>query len=209
MKKIILIAVTLLLGLQANAQLVVKGGYAFGLDRGRLKETKVNATLPQNGFFAGAEYQIALPFVDGLSFLPGAYINFLFSGKDGIDGVYSTGTYTDISLSIPLYVAYSQYINDAVTLFGFAGPSLQFGLSKAAYSNYGSGQTNRMNYYSNESPYTFNRTMLLLGVGVGADLFERFRVSAGLDFGLTPFFNGELYRFSRPLQFKLGVGYKF
>jgi len=200
MKKFLVIALTLCLGIQANAQLVGKAGFLHGTDKYRVYQgTTYNEML--NGFFAGAEYKIALPFLDGLGVAPGANLNFLF-GKEGSDKL------ADIALQIPVYATYSYEITNDFRVYGFGGPSFQLGLVKSrSYSI--NGKTIREDNYANDNVTTFNRAMLLFGLGLGMEVAEMIQVSVGVDFGLTPFFRNDYQRISRPAQLKIGVGYLF
>ena len=148
-----------------------------------------------------AEYKIALPFLDGLGVAPGANLNFLF-GKEGSEKL------ADIALQIPVYATYSYEITNDFRVYGFGGPSFQLGLVKnRSYSI--NGKTIREDNYANDNVTTFNRAMLLFGLGIGMEVAEMIQVSVGADFGLTPFFRNDYERISRPVQLKIGVGYLF
>lgn len=200
MKKLLVIALALFVGAQAHAQLVGKAGFLHGTDKYTWHQGDP-ARIDLNGFYAGAEYKFALPFVDGLGVAPGANLDVLF-GKSGHENLM------DIAINIPLHATYSFEITDDFCVYGFGGPSLQLGLVKnSRYTS--NGHTIKTDYYANDYSTTFNHAMLLLGFGAGMEVAEMIQVSVGVDFGLTPFFKNDDLRVTRPLQIKIGVGYMF
>ena len=199
MKKILVIALALLVGAQAHAQLVAKAAFLNASDRSKFDNNVNSVNL--SGFSLGAEYKIALPFVDGLGVAPGANVNFLFGSENEF-------RYSDIALNIPLHATYSFDFGRDFRAYAFGGPSAQIGLIKNSKYTVGN-QTNSLNYYSNESSSTYNRFMLLLGLGAGVEVAEMIQVSVGVDFGVTPFFRNDYIRVRRPYQLKIGVGYLF
>lgn len=211
MKKVLLIlAAALLLGTQAFGQISPKLGYTLGID---LAQSKVNVNnngmLIQHGFYAGAEYKIDLPWVKGLVALPGAYINAMFgSGNEDLLN-YPRGKYTDISIYVPAFAGYYHKFNRKVAIMGYGGPALSLGLIKKCTRDFGGGATSSQDFYANDYTMTHNRAMLLLGIGVGVDLFGKLRITSGSDFGLTPFFNNNQARISRSAQLRFSVGYLF
>ena len=73
MKKFIVVAAALLMGLQANAQLIFNGGYLHETENTVIKEndTEIKGTDVLDGFYLGAKYRIGLDGVaEGLSVAP-------------------------------------------------------------------------------------------------------------------------------------------
>jgi len=198
MKKLILVAVAaLLLGVQANAQLVAKAGFVGGIDTQRYFGNTNFEGVGLNGFAFGADYKIALPWVKGLGAEPGVYFNFLFGRRDELN-------YSDIALSLPIHASYTFDINDTVSLLGLTGPTIQIGLAK----NYRYANNNPVNLYD-PNGLTYNRFMLLYDVAVGVELFSKIQITTGVDFGLTSFVRTNDMLCRRPVQYKLMVGYMF
>ena len=200
MKKIIIVLTALLIGLQAQAQLIGKVGYLNAGEKASIANMRDQVSL--NGFTVGADYRIPFKSIYGFGLTPGAHVNFLFGSDEAF-------RYSDIALSIPVMATYALDLNNVVRIIGNAGPTLQLGLAKNATTNIGAGKTDIYDYYAKSSTTTFSRAMLLLGVGAGVELFDKFQISLGVDIGLTSYFReGNAYA-RRPYQFKLGVGYLF
>lgn len=178
MKRILVLAVLALLGMQARAQLSADAGYLHGFEhwKGYIAEASTNL----DGFYAGGRYNMDLDdWVDGLSFMPGANISFLF-GTTPIDGM----NISELAFNLPLTAAYIYEFTDDFKLLGLAGPEVQFGLMHGVTQKSAGSMYNMYND-SNASGLGFrNRVNLALQLGVGVEAAERVRVNVALSLGL-------------------------
>ena len=203
MKKLMLVAVAaLLMGVQANAQIVAKIGFIGGLDKTRAFDGYDGSDyMGLNGFAFGADYKIALPWVNGLGAEPGVYLDFLFGRKNN-------QSHADIAISLPLHASYTYDINQTISLIGLTGPTIQIGLLKNSTARVGD-QVIRRRFYAPDNDITCNRFMLLYDISAGVELFGRVQITTGVDFGLTSFARTGDWVYRRPVQYKFMVGYMF
>ena len=215
MKKLFAIALAaglLVIGTQANAQIMPGAGFVHSTISGQFngaKEDNVN----YNGFYAGASYHIDLP-VKGLAVTPGAYLSVLSNYNDGSDRVGSsiqtTETRTnEVALNIPVYANFSTYIpNYPGGAFVYLGPTFQMGLSSKSHLE-GSGvlETSQDTDYYAENFY--NRFDLFLSIGAGGAI-GNLLITVGYNQGLLNLYAGDTadtyYHHSNLL---FGLNYKF
>lgn len=200
MKKIIVFAAALLLGLNAFAQLNVGGGYMYEYapwrDRGEGKGT----TEERHGVYAGVSYNFNITSF-GLGIAPGAYfswtggVNRLRSGRKDIDRlddyVARRGT-RHMAVTLPVHVTYSMDLGPG-TLFAYAGPAFQVGLSHKSYTN-GKGIDGRFREVSDNHfgrNYDYRACDLRLGTGFGYR-WRFLQAHVGVDFGLIDRAPGDL-----------------
>lgn len=218
MKKIVSVfaaAALMLIGTQAYAQLSVGLGYISAQEK-TVSTTGSNTnttTLDMSGVYAGAEYNFALPWVDGLGVAPGAYVTATF-GKDHSE-LAGDANHTDIAVNVPVHVTYGLPLSNDFKLIAFAGPALRLGIVRNDVSKKGNN-TNTYDYFGqNDNDVVYNRLNVLVDLGVGIEVADALQVKVGVDFGLLP-----LYKFdssvidthtkiTRPLGIKVGVGYVF
>jgi len=207
MKKLIVAAAFMLMGLSASAQLQVGGGYKYEFWPVKVKESRGwnrQGTFEMHGIYAGASYNWAMTDF-GLSLTPGAYFS-LVSGvsstKNEITGKMEKTRYStelervrsgnrSLMLTIPVYVTYSMPIGPG-DAFVYGGPSLECGITLKDYERGRQRETTSspwrsfkelsQNYYSDGidmRPFDFK-----VGVGFGYR-WEFIQVNLGMDIGMV------------------------
>lgn len=179
-KSIVVAAILLLLGLQANAQVIPGAGYIYSSE----KTKGVDGSTPYHGFFIGASYNIHL--VAGLGVAPGLYASFLTHKENAAGGSskmgYNVNYYLrEFALNLPVNLNYVIELGHDKSIFAYAGPVFQLGItnttSLAGSGNIGGGTvsdgTSWDNYkdgyaggYLPGSSYP-NRFNIYLGGGLG------------------------------------------
>lgn len=208
MKKVIFAAaaaVMMLSGTNAFAQFSVGAGYM----NSKLKEKDADDPYAKaNGFYVGADYNFNL--FKGLGIAPGIELAYV------IDGDVASLNLSDLAsvkekiresyLNIPVAFNYG-YDFSKVRVFAFAGPVFSIGLtskSKTEGAVLDSTGSDTENLYDGD----YRRFDVMLGCGVGADLFEKFRVKIGYDWGLVNRYDADNYTVHRK-QLKIGVALLF
>ena len=207
MKKVLILVVALFVGLQAQAQLQVDGGYQHFFEQTRatvLNQTTVN-DYGWDGFYAGARYNIALP-VQGLSVIPGLNVSVMFNQMKDVDNANSR----EIALNVPVDVAYTFDLG-AVALRAFVGPTVQIGLLNHMVARGGNSTHSYNMYVNNDNTYSVasrNRVNVSLGFGLGAVIADNFTAHVRYDLGLVNLTTAQYSKlFRNTLQ--VGVGYIF
>ncbi len=135
-----------------------------------------------NGFKMGLTTEY--PLQNNLSLLSGILYNFVYSDKLQ---VYGSSTYVFYStnghfINIPIQIAYSIPVTKELKFMGFAGPTVNVGLSqiKTTLSTVTSVTTNykEQSYISNLSQLD-----LQLGLGLGVQ-WKQYQLKGGYDYGL-------------------------
>lgn len=207
MKKVLILVATLFVGLQANAQLQVDGGYQHFFEQSQitLANSKNIVNSGWDGFYAGARYNIGLP-VHGLSIIPGANFSFMFSKEQNVNNA----NYREIALNIPVDVAYTLNFG-IVKVRAFAGPTVQVGLLNHLVSRGGNSSHSYNMYVDNDNPYSLNgrtRLNVSLGFGAAAVVKDSFTAHLRYDLGLVNLTTAQYTKlFRNTLQ--IGVGYIF
>lgn len=218
MKKFILIAAALLIGIQANAQLIFNGGYLHATEKTSIQEagTTVSGTDLLDGLYAGAKYRFSLDGItEGLSIAPGANLSFLYGRHNAIDSkdlVDDKAFLNQIALNVPVHVQYLFEITPDFKLEAWAGPTMQLGLYDRAIDN-GENPTLIYNNFKETPRLTgklgarslFN---LYLGLGAGVEISELVHVNVGYDFGLLNISTDPNAKVTRGLL-RIGFGYNF
>lgn len=218
MKKFILIAAALLIGIQANAQLIFNGGYLHATEKTSIQEagTTVSGTDLLDGLYAGAKYRFSLDGItEGLSIAPGANLSFLYGRHNAIDSkdlVDDKAFLNQIALNVPVHVQYLFEITPDFKLEAWAGPTMQLGLYDRAIDN-GENPTLIYNNFKEIPRLTgklgarslFN---LYLGLGAGVEISELVHVNVGYDFGLLNISTDPNAKVTRGLL-RIGFGYNF
>lgn len=201
MKKILLIALALFAGAQAHAQLAVEAGYQHAFENWKVKSLNLKAETPMDGFYAGVRFGLHLDnLVDGLSFVPGADLSFLF-GKSYI----GDHPITEVAVNVPLQFRYSYDIVDDFSVFGLFGPTLQYGLYHQAFK----GGTSYNLYSSrNDLNEIRKRFQTYLSFGAGFEVAQMIQVKLGFDVGLLNLTPENDLRATRHLL-KVGAAYLF
>ena len=218
MKKFILIAAALLIGIQANAQLIFNGGYLHATEKTSIQEagTTVSGTDLLDGLYAGAKYRFGLDGItEGLSIAPGANLSFLFGRHNAIDSkdlVDDKAFLNQIALNVPVHVQYLFEITPDFKLEAWAGPTMQIGLYDRAIDN-GENPTLIYNNFK-ETPRLMGKLgarslfNLYLGLGAGVEISELVHVNVGYDFGLLNISTDPNAKVTRGLL-RIGFGYNF
>ena len=201
MKKVLLIVASLLIGMQAHAQLAADGGYMHAFEHGNI--SYLGSSRGWDGFFVGGRYTIGLDnWVDGLGVAPGANVSFLWSRYA------NTVTGREIAINVPVHAVYSLDIMSDVKVKFLAGPTLQLGLVNNLVDR-SNNSTTTYNMYK-ETALGAARTPfnLYLGLGAGIEVAQAIRVNVGSDFGLLNLTTGTNATLRRNIL-KIGVGYIF
>lgn len=149
--------------------------------------------------------------LDGIGFRPGIHagIRTTFYIPDVVPGFYVNaatllslkGYKTDsinfkpFFLDIPIHAGYKYMLDDRASMFIEAGPYVGIGLF---------GKCNGKNVFSDEVGY--KRMDLGIGIRGGVDLFVRYSVSLGADFGFLKAIDGSS---AKPRNITFSLGYKF
>lgn len=201
MKKVfatVIAASMMLMGTSAFAQ--------FSSDNLSVGAGWVNSTLSYksgssssfNGLYLGASYALPVASVSGLSVEPGLYWEHFSTGGD----VRNNESY----LEVPVMAKYDFDFASDTRFFAYAGPTLSFGLtSKVKEKN--SGSTTVVNCYGADSNY--GRFDLLIGLGVGVDLLDHYRVKVGYNYGLVNRYTGSADLKLHRSEVTIGVAYLF
>ena len=220
MRKFIVIAAALLIGIQANAQLIFNGGYLHATENISQTTTVAGTSNTQtgtnllDGFYAGAKYRINLDGItDGLSLAPGANVSFLFGKEAGIPDILDDARTTEIALNIPLHFQYLFEITPDFKLEAWAGPTFQYGIYDRTI-NGSDNPTLIYNLYKEISVLGVatsaprNRINLFLGLGLGFEVSELIHINVGYDFGLLNLSTDPNGKITRGLL-RIGLGYNF
>ncbi len=204
MKKLVILAAALLVGIQANAQLLLNGNFNLALETSKYGELgSHNGNL--FGLAVGATYYYSLDNVtDGLAILPGANLSSLIGNHTLVDNA----KLTEVSLNVPIHLGYTYEISDYVKLFGQTGPVFQLGLTSKVKTT---GATYSLYNKKNDLGEVRNRFNMYWGIAVGAELNDLLRVHVGVDLGLLNRASSDnlaLTKLSRN-TFVFGVAYLF
>ena len=218
MKKIFAIVLgtaLMLAGTNAFAQLSVGAGWLNNTERSTDKDNdgkelgtdKANL----NGFYAGANYNIAIG--KGFIVAPGLYATMQFaSGEGSALWGFATGTakYTELAINVPVNFAYTVEVGD-LDVFAYLGPIFQYAVlgKYSTTSDIGGGAltgASERDLYSgdNATRKPFN---IYFGGGAGIQAGQ-FQVILGYDHSLTNLSTVKNNTVSRS-QIKIGVGYAF
>lgn len=232
MKKFIVVAAALLMGLQANAQLIFNGGYLHETENTSIKEndTELKGTDVLDGFYLGAKYRIGLDGIaEGLSVAPGANFSFMFGRHNSLDDkdiMDNRARMNQIALNIPVHVQYMYEFTPDFKLEAWAGPTFQLGLFDTVIDSddnpsilfnrykvvdpsgiFGDAIGTLINEnYRNQA--ALNRINLLLGLGIGVEVAERVHVNVGYDFGVLNLSTANNSKVTRG-YLRVGLGYNF
>ncbi|MBR4740458.1 MAG: hypothetical protein IK074_04780 [Bacteroidales bacterium] len=213
-KSIILAAILLLLGLQANAQIIGGFGYIYSSEKSLETATGKSSTTPFHGFYLGASYNIHL--VAGLGVAPGLYASFMLHKENAAGGSskigYNINGYRrEFALNVPVNFNYAIELGNDRSVFAYAGPVFQLGLTNTT-SVSGSANVGGINVSDGESVNNFekgyvNRFNIFLGGGLGLQLGD-ILIHVGYDHSLLDFDKDSNLVTSRG-QLKVGVGIEF
>lgn len=226
--------VALLFATQSFAQLSVNVGYAnrtmnSHYYRSNSKVPADEAIMPLgNGFYAGFTYNYALSKEMGVS--AGLYYTYSKKIREG-SSESSSGVLYEVKedttmkdINLPILFNYKYCISDDLSLFAFAGPNIQVGISALVKqtiktSGYPDRYMNGTHHGKLElyEPFEgggagFTRFDVGAMVGLGVQ-YKHIRLEAGYNMGLlertrSKDRNGEVLRWNFNLLF-VGVGYTF
>ena len=165
MKKLLLLAITLMMTMMANAQMSVQLGYLLNTEKSKVAGVKSSSNY--SGFMAAADYNLNL--TGALSVAPGLGLSYSFDNSNG-------AKYKELGLFVPVDFNYRFLASDALSLSVYAGPTIYYGLMSKDTST-----DPAYNYYDNDN----RRLSLELGGGLWCDIKETVRVKAGYKWGLT------------------------
>lgn len=215
MKKLFAFALAaglLLIGTQANAQIMPGAGFISSTTSGQYNGNKED-NINFYGLYAGASYNVALP-VDGLAVAPGAYLSVLSNFNDSgirVGNLVQTSktTTNEVALNIPVLANYSYSFSSDSKAFVYLGPTFQLGLSSKSHLD-ASGivdTTQDTDFYAENFYKRFN---LFVSVGVGAVIMDHLVFTAGFNKGLLNIYAGDTAdTYYRQANFILGVNYMF
>ena len=214
MKKIVsLLAAALMLGsVSAFAQKVgVEAGFDFSTTT--FDYTLGKTSLDMSGLSVGMNYEMPIG-TSGLNFMPG--IVFTYFSKNDANVHVPVIDYTlqaklsESYLSIPLDVNFRLNLGEGIDALVYAGPTLSMGLTANARET-----ATSMNYDIYDGALKnftrYGRFDVLVGGGLGLELYDMLRFTVGYDYGLINRNSGstssllEIHR----SQFKVGVAYLF
>jgi hypothetical protein len=185
MKKVLMtLALVAVAATSAFAQISVGAGYLNNTQKSTYTSgsTSTTTTTPSKGAYIGADYTLDLG--QGLGVQAGLKGTFLTHTETAsLLGVTGTTKTNELYLAVPVQAVYTYALSNDLKLFGFAGPSISFGLSsKSTFTNNVTDDVTVTDNYGDDSKYgKFN---LFLGAGVGADIMNTIRIKAGYDIGL-------------------------
>ena len=172
-KSIVVAAILLLLGLQANAQVLAGAGYIYSSE----KTSNVDGKIPYHGFYLGASYNLHL--VAGLGVAPGLYASFLTHKENAAGGSSRTGFningyYREFALNLPVNLNYVIDLGGDKSIFAYAGPVFQMGITNTT-SVSGSASIGGINFSDGETVDNYakkyaNRFNIYLGAGLGMQI---------------------------------------
>ena len=225
MKKLLVIATALLIGMQANAQLIFNGGYLHATENTTFTEkgltggdVTVSGSDMLDGFYAGAKYRIGLDSItEGLSLAPGANVSFLFGRHaqiDAADPLDNKAIMNQIALNVPLHIQYLFEITPDFKLEAWAGPTFQLGIYDRVIDN-DDNPTMIYNQFKAIPATVLSRAMdarnrinLYLGLGLGFEVAELIHINVGYDFGVLNLSTNPNGKVTRGLL-RIGLGYNF
>lgn len=165
-----------------NSSYVVKdGGSSFSMNG--------------NGIYAGFDYDYSLD--NSLYLNPGVYFDFIDYNVYG--NLHGTAFY----VRVPIHLKYMYTLDNALTVFATAGPSLTYALGgKIKYHEGG------IAYSENFFDEYDQRFDIPLGLEVGLNINRLYKVVVGYDFGLLNQAKDDDYKLVKNM-FHVGLGYNF
>lgn len=188
MKKLIvaaLAAVMMLFATNASAQYTAFFGYAHNGFGGSDAEWGFD-DMDFHGIWFGLKYDIAFSSLEGLTFEPGA--NFIYGNGDG--------PYKAIWINLPFDIKYTLYdIIPDVSLSGFTGPRLNFGMGNAFKS-------------IDHDGLALKNFDMQWGVGAAVTIVNAVQLRLGYDFGVHKIIRDVDAQIRRNTML-LGIGFLF
>lgn len=203
MKKIVILlsaALVLLAGAPAFAQATFGGGYLSTTESWKSGSTSTESD-PMSGFYAGLGF--TSPINSLFKLTSGVYYG--FASKSNVTHflglTIDNGKQQDHFINIPVFLSLGMDTTAGLHCFIYGGPSLSFAVASKLVS-----EKKSVDLFE-EDP-DLKRFDVMLGGGVGVELFETFRVTVGYDFGMLDRYNANSYSVRRN-QFTAGVALIF
>jgi len=210
MKKIIVLAASLFIGVAAFAQIQVGAGYLQQANESKSGDNASTSKL--NGAYVGASYNIALP-IAGVSVAPGIYYSFLTGSGTllnvslGSLGQTATGTTTEQYINIPVLFNYGAEVGPG-KVYCYLGPTVSYALAgqykTETSGSLGSGTTTT-ELFGDDSNYENLDVKASIGVGFK---YNAFALNFGFDWGLLDRNNTDDVTLHTNL-IHIGLGYSF
>ena len=233
MKKVLSIVMAaglMLAGTQAFAQISVGAGYSNVTQR--IQATGLNKDITMHGLYAGMDYTVAL--TENIGIIPGIYYEFSNGSADKLLNIGAASTllkgrleehYIDIPVKFSFSIPYQ-----GSRFFAYAGPTACIGVgSKIKGDVKVLGFELKGDVLDMYDKNIFESLDFMLGGGIGVDLMNTFRITAGYNWGMfnrikkegqssqnagegTGFNIGELIRNNATInrqQFTVGVAFLF
>ena len=190
MKKVFLFAAVMLSACIAKAQTSFQLGYVSSSEKQDLIIGDHNNNY--SGFMVGIDDNINL--VGDLNVAPGLAMEFSFDEDDDVK-------YKEFNLMVPVDFNYGFQLGDALKLYLFAGPTIDFGLMAKDDDN--------SRYDSDKK--IMNRFDILLGGGAWVDINDVIRVKAGYKAGMLDLAGDDVIGVDswKRNRFTVSVGYIF
>lgn len=213
MKKVfatLLAASLMLIGIQANAQLVPGAGYLYASEK-----TGNSDAVAHHGFYLGASYNV--PIVAGLGVAPGLYVDMLAYGKAASNGgslanYYVAGSYREFAVNVPINVNYKYSFGNAAIMV-FAGPTFQVGIASTttvtgnvSILGINLSDGGKYNHYDSDKGDR-NRFNMSVGGGIGFQAGD-ILFTVGYDRSLLNYAKSDNYTTSRN-YIKAGINFAF
>lgn len=202
----LLAGILVLVSASAHAQISVGAGY---LNSNTIEKTgSLSAGYGFNGLYAEADYKIGL-IGNFLGISPG--LRYTFASSNAVDDLGIKGKWAEHYLEVPVMVDLGYDFSEKFRLFAFAGPSFSFGLSSQLSVN---GINEKVDMYKFFKEFlgdgaSYGRFDIMIGFGVGVDLFSHLRIKAEFDQGLLNRISGIEDSSTHRNLVKVGVAYIF
>ena len=197
--KVMIAAALMLISASAYAQLSVGAGYQNTMMIN--KEGSISTGENFKGFYLEAGWKLNL-YKDFIGFTPGARYSF---GTTNVEGVKWDEQYIDV----PLMFDFGYEFSDDFRFFVFAGPTVSMGITSKIKSSDVTVDMYDLSGEAFDGVADYGRFDVMLGCGIGTDLFERLRLKAAVDYGLISRIKNEFGAVSHRNQFRFGVAYLF
>lgn len=215
MKKFVFTAVSaalMLIGSNAFAQFSVNAGFTNSAlkEKATVAKQDVKETTKANGFYFGGDYNIKLG--KGFGIAPGVeWIYVMDNNVKSFDALVTTvkgeAKFKEHYINVPVDVNWGLDLK-ILRVYVFAGPTFSFNVSsKTKTTGEALGKEVTSEYDTKDVLGEYKNFDLMLGGGVGVDLFNKIRVKFGYDWGLMNRGNSDLELHRQ--QLRLGVGFIF
>ncbi len=215
MKKVFFAAVSALLMLtcaDAFAQFSIGAGFTNSALKEKLTAKDIKETTKANGFYVGGDYTFRVG--EHFGVVPGIeWVYVMDKDVKNLDAIVTNisgeSKFKEHYINVPVDVTYGIDLKD-LRIYAFAGPTFSFNVSsktKAKGAVSVIGKEKEATYDTKDLFGTYDTFDLMLGAGVGVDLFESLRVKFGYDWGLLNRGSDDI-KIHRS-QLKLGVAWIF